>query len=97
VEEKTEEQWRAESDARTMAEADAIKQDEERLAKAKEAASRMAEDAQQEAKDAAARAQSMQRLAGGGQPAPSQGQSQDKPKPAAHTGVRRPYSHLGGE
>jgi len=44
-----EEKWMAESDARTLAEADVIRNDEKRLGKAQEAAKRLAEEAQEQA------------------------------------------------
>lgn len=44
-----EKKWRAESDARTLAEAEVIKNDEQRLKLAKEVAKKMAEKAQDEA------------------------------------------------
>jgi len=58
TESKSEEDWKAECDANTLAEAEGIKSDEKRLAKAQEAAKRML--AEQEA-----RAKALKALAGG--------------------------------
>ncbi len=52
-----EKRWRAESDARTLAEAEQIKQDEPRLTEAQQAAKRMADEE-------AERAKAMRKVAG---------------------------------
>ena len=46
---KSEEEWQAESDAHTLAEAELIKGDEKRHGKAQEAAKRLADEAQERA------------------------------------------------
>lgn len=48
TETKSEEDWQAESDARTIAEAETIKSDEKRFAAAQVAAKRMLEEKQEE-------------------------------------------------
>ncbi len=58
-----EEKWRAESDARTLAEAHAIRQDPKRMEKATKAAKDLADDMQRHAKEAGASADAMQMLA----------------------------------
>ena len=54
-----EKKWRAESDARTLAEAEVIKGDEDRLKAASEAAEDMAKQAQEEAHGLATVAKSL--------------------------------------
>lgn len=60
---KQEKDWQAESDARTLADAAAIKVDEKRTFAAKAAAKRLTADEQRNAKEAAARARQMKSLA----------------------------------
>lgn len=55
--------WREEDDARTLADAAAIKADQDRMANAKKAAGRLAPEANEQADDAAARAKQLNRLA----------------------------------
>jgi hypothetical protein len=58
-----EEKWRAESDARTLAEAHAISEDPDRMKKATKAAKDLADEMQKRAKEAGDSADAMQMLA----------------------------------
>lgn len=58
-----EEKWRAESDARTLADAHTITQDAERHKKALEAASRLKDETERQAKEAKDRDEAMQAMA----------------------------------
>ena len=65
-EEKTpsqqEEQWKAESDARTLAMAEAINKDPERLKKAQEAAGRLVKDSKEQLEEQEEMTKALQRL-----------------------------------
>jgi len=63
VEEFDEEKWKAEQDARTLADAHAIMKDADRHKKAQDAAKRLAEDEAARAKEAQDRSDAMQMLA----------------------------------
>jgi hypothetical protein len=60
-----EKRWMAEDDAYTLARAEAIKKDEERMNAASEAAKRMAEDQKERAKNQVDQAKAMERIAKG--------------------------------
>lgn len=60
---KQEKAWQAESDAHSLADAEAIKSDTKRLAEAKKAAKRISTEEQARAKEMQAKAQQMKRLA----------------------------------
>jgi hypothetical protein len=64
VAETSEEDWRARNDAQTLADADAIKGDKERLARAQTAAVQIQPEAEKEAKAQTARAKALKRIAG---------------------------------
>lgn len=59
---KEEKKWKREGDARTLAEAAAIKADPKRYAEAKKGASEMAPEMEKESKATLARARAMKRL-----------------------------------
>lgn len=54
IEEKTDADWEAENDARTLMEANIIMKDEERMKKAQEAAERLAKEKKEEAESMSA-------------------------------------------
>jgi hypothetical protein len=60
---KQERDWKAESDARTLAMADAIGKDPERLKKAQDAAGKMVKDAKEQAEEQEEMTQELERLA----------------------------------
>lgn len=76
-----EKQWRAESDARTLADAEAIRNDPKRISEASKAAKKMVADQKKAATDAAARARAMDSLASKGTKKAKK--TTTKPKPSA--------------
>jgi len=58
-----EEQWKAEQDARTLAEAHAITKDKDRFGKAQQAAKRLKDESEKRAKEASDHNDAMQALA----------------------------------
>jgi len=60
---KEDEKWRAQSDARTLAEAHAIQKDSERMKKATEAAKDLTDETRRHANETGASADAMQMLA----------------------------------
>lgn len=80
---KTEAEWAAEHDARSLANAEAIKTDPKRLAAAQKAAKRIVEDEAKYAKEANARTAALTKLANGQMAKPTARPEAKAAKPAA--------------
>ena len=83
IKEKSEAEWQAEFDARTLADSEQIRGDAKRYAKAKKAAKGVAKDMQKVAKEQQARAAAINKIASGKEP------KAKKPAPATRRAAKK--------
>ena len=84
TQEQADRQWRAQQDARTLAEAEAIKADAARMKEAQRGAQRLHVDAEKTAKSRAAEAAALRKIAKGSK-APKKTAKKAPPRPAKTT------------